>query len=563
MRHTIALVLMLASALAQAGVTATINPNPVLPGELFELTVTQSPAGTGEPTLLPLPGGIREIQRQTSQATQIFNGNRRTSRSWAITMVASNPGDYPIRMAPLDGETIAPLTLSVTKPDPSASTNAEVFARFSSSTMQPWVGAEVVLTLRVYIAGELDSGSLPDPAVPGLVIEKLMEKNDGEELIGNQRYRVLERRYVAFPERAGPITIPGPVFSGQLVDRTRRSRFPAFSVPTRRVSAVADDITLDVRPEKPLADAIWIPSQKVRITDSLDIPGGRAEQGQALSRTVRLQISGQLHTQVPELNWPLPPRDKAQSFAEEPQRSTQTEGSGVVAVVVQKFVHIPQGDTLELPAVRLPWFNTDTGKWEQAELPARRIPVESAAVASTGAPPPAPSVNTTESLEKSATSPPATNTDALRWWRALALGSSAGWLLTLIGWGWLARRTDPAAATTASPDAVQSASVRQLHREVLHAAAADDAERTATTVLRWARRSGLLDKSAESLGLIGIANLAQGQALAEQLQRLSAARYGNGQWSGANFAGAFKAFTPPRPAAVKASGELAKLYPDD
>lgn len=563
MRHTFALLLTLASGLAQASVSATIRPNPVLPGELFELTVTQSPAGTGEPVLLPLPAGVREIQRQTSQSTQIFNGNRRTSRSWAITMVANTPGNHTIRLAPLDGENIAPLTVSVTPPDPAATAHAEVFAEFSSNTTAPWVGAEVVLTLRVFVAGELDSGSLPDPVVPGLVIEKLLEKNDGDELVGNQRYRVLERRYVAFPERAGSITIPGPVFTGQIVDRTRRSRFPAFSVPTRRVSAVADDITLNVRAEKALAGATWIPARNVRITDSVDIPGGQAEQGQALTRTVRLEISGQLHTQVPDLNWPLPPRDKAQSFAEEAQRTTQTEGAGVVAVVVQKFVHIPQSDALELPAVRLPWFNTETATWEQARLPARQLAVKNTAPPPATTTPTAPQTDPTASAEAVDSAPPTADAHALRWWRALALGTSAGWLFTLLGWGWLARRTGRTPPGNVSPDSGEQASRRQLHREVLQAARADNAERTATTVLRWARRTGLLDDSSPSLGLIALADLAQGQPLAEQLQKLSAARYGQGQWSGAAFAQAFKAFAPPRPAAAQADGALARLYPDD
>ncbi len=563
MRHTFALLLTLASGLAQASVSATIRPNPVLPGELFELTVTQSPAGTGEPVLLPLPAGVREIQRQTSQSTQIFNGNRRTSRSWAITMVANTPGNHTIRLAPLDGENIAPLTVSVTPPDPAATAHAEVFAEFSSNTTAPWVGAEVVLTLRVFVAGELDSGSLPDPVVPGLVIEKLLEKNDGDELVGNQRYRVLERRYVAFPERAGSITIPGPVFTGQIVDRTRRSRFPAFSVPTRRVSAVADDITLNVRAEKALAGATWIPARNVRITDSVDIPGGQAEQGQALTRTVRLEISGQLHTQVPDLNWPLPPRDKAQSFAEEAQRTTQTEGAGVVAVVVQKFVHIPQSDALELPAVRLPWFNTETATWEQARLPARQLAVKNTAPPPATTTPTAPQTDPTASAEAVDSAPPTADAHALRWWRALALGTSAGWLFTLLGWGWLARRTGRTPPGNVSPDSGEQASRRQLHREVLQAARADNAERTATTVLRWARRTGLLDDSSPSLGLIALADLAQGQPLAEQLQKLSAARYGQGQWSGTAFAQAFKAFAPPRPAAAQADGALARLYPDD
>ncbi len=553
------------SGVAMAAVTATVRPNPVLPGEFFELTITQSPAGTGEPELLPLPEGVRELQRQTSQSTQIFNGSRSTSRSWLITLVAAKPGDYPLRVAPLDGETIAPVTITVQKPDPSAAAAAEVFAHFTADTKTPWVGAEVILQLRVYIAGELDSGSLPDPVVPGLVIEKLAERNDGEELISNQRYRVLERDYVAFPERPGPITIPGPVFSGQLVDRSRRSRFPAFSVPTRRVSTVAEDITLDVRPAQDKPDAVWIPAQQVRITDSLDIPNGQAEQGQALTRTVRLEIDGQLHTQVPDLNWPLPPRDMAQSFAEEPQRTTQTQGGGVKAVVIQKFVHIPQTDLLQLPAVHLPWFNTRIGQWEQAELPARSIRVKSITAASRAEPTPLTTPNPSDAARPAAIDAPqpATESHALRWWRALALGSSVGWLLTLVGWGWLARR--PAAETTDSSafDPMADASLRQQSKDVLHHAKQGDAQATAKAVRRWAHHAGLMAGATSSQDLIGLAQVARGQALEQQLQNLSAALYGRGQWSGAEFANAFRAFVAPRAQPEKQNRSLPPLYPDD
>lgn len=569
---------------AYAAVNVQARPNPVLVGEVFELTVTQSPAGREEPQLLPLPQGLRELQRQSSQSTQIINGQTRTSRSWRIAMVATQAGPFTIDLAELDGEKIAPAKIQVQAPDPAAAARPDVFAEFTASTTRSWVGAEIALHLRVYVAGELDSGSLPHPSAPGLVIENLSESNDGEELIGNTRYRVLDRHYVAFAESPGELTIPGPVFSGQVIDRSRRSRFPSFSVPTRHVSAVAPDIALTINPAEHNPDGAWLPASHVSLHEELDIPGGQAEQGQALTRTVTLQVDGLLHTQLPDLNWPLPPRDMAQSFAEEAQDSTQTrtssnQATGVRTLRVQRFVHIPQAEVLELPAVHLPWFNTETGQWEQAQLPARRIPVKrtqshsspSPSTPSLG-PPPRGEERNTESTEQ-APETAAANHDPVssptdwrepnRIWKTVAIMSSIGWLFTLVFCIATRRKRHPAPPKAT---AVRNhATVQETRKAAIRAAQREHPQETHQALLAWGRASGLLQGSSGQ-GLLQLASQITNEDLSREIRALSDGLYGAGSWSGPKLAAALKAWKPQHQQSVASPSEhrsLRPLYPND
>lgn len=578
-RWLLAVALWIGAGVALANIQVQLQPNPALPGEMVDLTITQSPAGQGEPRLQPLPDGVRELQRQSTQSTQFINGQRRTSRSWIITLVGTRPGEFDIAFEPLDGTTIAPQILQVATPPPGAAQAPEVFAQFEASTREPVVQGQISLLLRVYIAGELDSGSLPDPAAPGLILEKIRERNDGEELIGNTRYRVIERQYAAFAEQAGELVIPGPVFSGNVVDRSRRSRFPSFSVPTRRVSTVAPDIRLTVRPAQPRADATWLPAAEVTLDDQLD-DRTSIDVGEAFTRVVELRIAGQLHTQVPELQWPLPPRDQAQSFVEEPLRQTQTWRDGVQAVIRQNFVHLPQqAGTLELPAVRLPWFNTGTGTWEEALLPARQVEVRPAAgrfPTPTKAPsqaqdvpePAAPSSAPADDDSADFASARAELATALNRWRALALACAAGWLVTLLGWAWLGWQQRQADAVNDPANASGMSSATRVRRTTQVARAVETSrtpQEAAAAIRDWARQSGLAS-SARAPGLLGLAEVVGDPALERALQALSAAMYGGAQpWQPQPLAEALRGYRPALtggPSTPRASA-LPPLYPDD
>lgn len=550
----------------QAAIETELRPNPVLPGEVFELRITQSPAGDSEPVLGPLPEGLRELQRQQSQSVQIYNGQSRTSRTWSIALVARQPGVYTLMPQPLDGEPVPPLSLTVKAPDPQAQQQPEVFARFSASTEQSWVGAEISLHLQVYVAGELDSGSLPDPTVDGLLIEKVQESNDGEELIGNTRYRVLDRRYVAFAEQAGQVIVPGPVFIGQLVDRSRRSRFPSFSLPTRRVQTVAPDLVLDILPAVPNSQGAWLPARQVTLEDALELPPGGAEVGQALTRKITLRVDGQLHTQLPELNWPQPARTQAQTYAEQGQSRTVAQGDGVSSEQLQRFVHIPQGGPLELPGMRLPWFNVRTGRWEEASLPPRRLDLPDAPPLNT-----LPSTAPTAELSPQDSTPPAApshldanSLDSLRLWRALALGAVAGWAITVLGWVFLGRKSP----TQLRPVAEQTrkTSATAARKALLSALQSAEALRVEQALLRWGEELSLLpaEGSPSARGLLALAEALEPGPLRNSVQALSAHRYAQGSWSAAEMAQAVRQWKPPQAQPqAKAASALPPLYPGD
>lgn len=552
----------------RAAVTAELRPNPVLAGEVFTLTVRQSPAGTGEPQLPDLPQGLREIQRSQSQSTQIINGKVSSTRSWQIQMIGQEAGEHILQLPPLDGESFAPLALTVQKPDPQANASAEVFAQFITDDPQTWVGAEIRLRLQVYVAGDLESGRLPDPAVPGLVIEKISESNDGDALIGNTRYRVLDRQYVAFAEQAGELRIPGPIFTGQIVDRTRRSRFPSLSVPTRRVTAVAPDITIEVQAAQARPDAQWLPARAVVIEDSLEAASGQPRVQEALTRVIRLRVDGQLHTQLPDLQWPRPDRGEAQTYREDPQSQTgKRRDGGVSAELIQRFVHIPQnGGTLELPGVRLPWFNTEKGRWEDAQLPARQVRVTDPLPAQapfgqqgpTAEPPQSPASAPSApaaSSEPSTQVPRADQSVALRWWQTAALAALAGWLFTLLGgavWLWRKPRgpeVEPGPGRTS--------------KLVAQAIRAQDAAALSRALHIWGREQGWIHAEDQgSLSLLGLAQALDPHPLGHQLRQLSRHLYAQAGWSPDSFAQAW-AQRPhgPHTPQQKDPPALPELYP--
>ncbi|MEC8823424.1 MAG: protein BatD, partial [Pseudomonadota bacterium] len=185
---------------------------------------------------------------------------------------------------------------------------------------------------------------------------------------------------------------------------------------------------------------------------------------------------------LPPIAQELP--DAIRSYPEQPLRNTETTPEGLRATLQQVTALVPvQAGETTLPAVRIPWWNTETDQLEEAVLPERRFRITGDHA--TAAPPAQTTGDSTAPTDSPVTpdTAPGSETSGNTFWLWGTVLFAALWLLTLALW-WRARQTPASGHNEAEDDSIKNE--RQAFEALLAAVRRGSGE-TSTLLLRWAR----------------------------------------------------------------------------
>jgi hypothetical protein len=523
--------------------TATIDRSRLSLGESVELSLESSDTTRfDKPDLSPL-NELFEVQstRQVNRLSTLEGKTHATTR-WIVTLQPRQSGYLVVPPLQLGNLHSQPISLHVRQAN--ASTAEEqlepVFINASLDQDNIYVQAQTVLTLRIYHSVSLyDDSRLSALEMADARIEPLGEPHTYEQNIGGVRHGVIELRYAIFPQKSGPLLIPGQVFSATLVDRSNSAGFTPFGPRPGRVARVqSPDIPLTVkpRPDEYPADAPWLPARALSLTEKWQPKTARIKSGDALTRTIQLKADGLSSAQLPAL--PSAQVEGLRRYPDQPQLNNQTSEQGLIGSREEREALIAsQPGTLELPPVELVWWNTLEDHLERTTLPSHSLEVLAAAP---------------QPLEASALpqASVATQPDEQLWrWQLSSLLLTLTTLLGFTLW-WRARR-QPAVQRNAQA----GPSPRTLLDDLKRACQANDSQATRQALDAWARQQP------ETLAAMA----ARFAPLSEALDSLNGALYSeNGQhWQGSPLWHAIGTL----PTAEKAheetpeSSPLAPLYP--
>src|SRR5690606_13342128 len=163
---------------------------------------------------------------------------------------------------------------------------------------------------------------------------------------------------------------------------------------------------------------------------------------------------------------------------------TKTTPEGLRATLQQVTALVPvQAGETTLPAIRIPWWNTETNQLEEAVLPERRFRITGDHA--TAAPPAQTTGDSTAPTDSPVTpdTPPGSETSRNTFWLWGTVLFAALWLLTLALW-WRARQTPASGHNEPEDDSIKNE--RQAFEALLAAVRRGSGE-TSTLLLRWAR----------------------------------------------------------------------------
>ncbi len=244
-----------------------------------------------------------------------------------------------------------------------------------------------------------------------------------------------------------------------------------------------------------------------------------------------MAVLGQLETQIPALDIPEP--DGISLYPDQPELSRRFESGGIRGIRRDEYAMIAVGDgETTLPAVELPWFDTEEEVWKLATLPERALTIVGAAPGEPAPPepdaPPAADADAPLPATQAVTSP---------FWQQVAAGLFVLWILTLGAWWWSLR---PRREHKAPPPTPTYKLQGRCLKEARKAALDGNAAALKAALLEWGR----LEWPKAPPRSLGVLAGKLSSPLSEQLMSVSRSSYGPDapHWDGQAIARSLRSF---------------------
>ncbi len=475
-------------------VAAALDRNPIGEQESVVLRLSVQEQVQDEPDLTPLQQDFDLAGTQRGTQMSMINGVSQTSTTWQVTLYPKRAGDLVIPPITVGQSASKALVLTVR---PAAQTQAggqpeRLFFRAEIEPTHGLVQAQMTLRLRLYTRVNISRYQWPEVKIPEASLHPLGEPRQFDTTLDGQRYAVLEQAYALFPERSGTLEIPAFTLAVDAqLDPQARSRsllddFFSSRGQVVRLRSQAAQFEIRAIPAE-FNGPWWLPAEQVTLTESWPQDPPQFKVDEPITRTVELRAVGVTDAQLPAL--PVSEVEGIKVYPDQPQAETRWVAPQLLASRQQKLALAPsRAGKFTLPEIRVPWWNTRTGKMEEAVLPAREIVVAAnpqAAPAPVAAQP-APVATIPLPRPSSGPSVPSIDPNAPpQWWLWSHVALVVLWLATLAGWlyTWRARRQQPVAPLSAE----ESPSHQAARAALRQACQSNHAQAAARALLDWQR----------------------------------------------------------------------------
>jgi hypothetical protein len=421
---------ILLSSAASETVLVRVYPTPTPVNQSCQIMFEVTGASIEDPDFGELETSFEILSQNRQVSIKWINGKREQSTAWTLSAIPLQAGLVTIPSIDFGrNKSIAKTIQIIDTPLSSSDLPPEIIVEVEVDTRSPYVQQQVIYSLRLYHRVKLRNPRLSGPKTDKDAEIKHLDDKQFVETINGVSYDAIEARYVIFPFESGTTTIQPITLTTQLVSSTRSLLDPFFSgnSQTRRTSS--DSLKLEVKPI-PLTyprDAVWLPSQEVRLTDLWNTIGPEPhEVGKPVSRTMLLEADGLMSSQAPEIKFPTP--ESVRIYPEQPISSEETFQDGFRAIYEQNYAVIGHEiGMVTFPEMRIPWWNVISDQLEYAEIKKQNI---------TFIPQPTRG-QTIGSAKVNAVIQPPTQKSSL--WRHLTLATLVIWLFTLLLWRYQAR----------------------------------------------------------------------------------------------------------------------------
>ena len=469
----LALLCILAGGPALAAVDATVDRQQIALGDTLQLVIsaTEEDEDLGSVRLEELHRDWEVISRSTRSNTSIINGKRSHNRQLNVELTPLREGVLKIPPFQVGARQTRPLLIQVAEAPELDPGSAAILFEATVDADTVYVQGQLILTLRLQQAVNLDGRSISDLELPGAFVVPLEQKSFQRRIDGKP-WLVHEVRYAIFPEQSGTLTIPAQRFSAR-ESIPRRSLFD--NTRGRVVRLNSDPIAIEVLPRPAQFNGnTWLPARNIVVEEEWSGDPENLQAGESVTRTIRLRGEGLQGAQLPPVL--LGATEGIKHYPDQPTITDAEISSGLLGSRSDSVAIVPtRAGEVVLPATEIPWWDTQAQVMRKAIVPSRTLQVA-----------PAPAAGQTPDLAAGglpgvANSASAAGGSSPGYWPLATLVCALGWLLTALLW-WRGRQPVISDTGTGKP----ATDGRGAYKSLLAACAADQPEQARKHFIHWA-----------------------------------------------------------------------------
>ncbi|KTD22736.1 KQDN repeat-containing protein [Legionella lansingensis] len=511
--------------LAIAAVTMQLETTQISLGEPFKLVLSLDGDETDSiPDLTPLQDDFEIIGTERSVNYTVINGRAHSVSQWIVLLMPKKTGTLTIPPIQVGQEKTNASQVEVKEGIQDVdkvkhSSQQDVMLLAEVDQQNPYINQQVILTVKLYSSSRLLDAAYQPPKVEDALIVSLGPGRRYQTSENGRIYVVEEQQYAIFPQKSGRLNIHSASFHALIYD----------DIVPKKINEETKPIVVDVKPiASQYTGKHWLPAKEVSLTESYDNNATTLEQGSTLVRTVTLRATALPAQLLPALDFAN--SDEFSVYPEKPsERSTFSQGNLIGTSITKVTYLLNKSGQMTIPALKLTWFNTLTGKEDVATLPEHTIqvkPLPTTSQSTTPLPSQEPkqveTASTTKRVQnavKESTLLPSAFT-SLAWW--LAGGFACAWLLTLGLWFWQKRHRGA------------NKTSKEILKHLQRACLDNNPHAARDALIQWAQWQW---PQSNVLNLAQIENMVSDKTLQQAISGLSHALYHSNrqqQWAGAS-----------------------------
>ncbi|WP_354667895.1 BatD family protein [Paraglaciecola arctica] len=417
-------------------VSASVDKNPVMVDESFILSVVAN--GEVDRNAFDSSFLMKDFvvgRTSVSSQTKMINFDTTRTTTWSTVLIPKKKGRFTIPVFNIAGSKTKPIEVLVIPVSANAGAQGrDLFITTSVDVDQVYLQQQIRYTVKLHLGKDLQRGSLSSPTLENADIRQIGKDKEYNEVVDGRRYRIIERSFAIIAQQSGSYTIEGPLFEGEVIDNTRQS-FGFFN-RSKAVNRVGPSQNITVLPIPSNYDQHWLPSDFVQLDDEWQGNTNDFVAGEPITRTITLTAIGVVEEQLPTISSVYP--DSVKTYPDQAETTTVERDNSLIAQRKESIAIIPsQAGELVIPEVRIPWFNTITGKTEYAVLAEKKLQILPATTQPTTTIPINPSVQSTavdQPLQPSPANLEVQNNNMPQYWMWLSVGLFLLWIITLVMW---------------------------------------------------------------------------------------------------------------------------------
>lgn len=491
MRKLIFLVILIfAGSQVWGEVTAWVNKNPVVVGNMFQLHIEAKNVDDAEEPDLSSIQGLQVLNRSVQNQTSIMGTSVSRTVSWTYILIAPSAGNYLIPALQVGNEQTSPISLEaiVSTLNPQQKL---VRLEVDVTPKKVYPQQQVLVRLRISRGDQLENESITPFELAGAQVEKLSQRSH-QTVKNGKKQEITEIVYAVLPEKSGTIVIPqvryhGEVMQGGITQRNfgnLRDFGNLFQKRGRRIFSTSEQQTVEVKPMPSGFKGWWLPADKLVIEEMWQPDPPLFRVGEPVTRTVAIFANGAFGNQIPEISFVYPAAIKG--YADQPVIETEKTSEGLKGMRKEKWALIPnQAGKIKLPGISVSWWDVSRDELRTAVIPSKIInvlPVLGSQPQNTALETPVPQKNKTETAVLQ--EPPRAEKSFP--WKNAAIGFALLWGLTMLLW--FVNRNKKIASTIKKEENFiqdQQNTIRETTKNVEKAFRSGDPGTVQTALLKW------------------------------------------------------------------------------